>query len=98
MSETKTASKDLDLKMVPLKIELAKPFINFIEEYLKFFGSHYTIEDFCRIIICNETKILFNDLDNFASTPERLIDKSDFFKKWPYLGMVSFDDLNEETE
>ncbi len=96
MSETKTESKkDLDLKMVPLKIELAKPFINFIEEYLKFFGSHYTIEDYCRIIICNETKIMFNDLKNFIGSPENFLDTSDFFKKWPYLGIVSFDELKE---
>jgi len=99
MSETKPeAKKDLDLQMVPLKIELCKPFFDFIEQYRQYFGDTYTTEQICMSMICDQVKRLFNELDDFARKKDSFLDKSDFFKKYEYLGMVSFDDPEEETE
>ena len=91
------SKKDPDLQIISLKIELCKPFYDFLKEYLNFFGSHYTVEEFCRSIVHNEVKILFNDLDDLTRSNESLLDKSDFFKKHFYIGTVSFPDPEEET-
>jgi len=99
MSEKETeAKKDLDLQMVPLKIELCKPFHDFIEEYRRYFGSDYTVEQICMQMIYNQVKRLFNELDSYARKKDSFLDKSDFFTKNFYLGTVSFDDPEEETE
>ena len=98
MSETKTESKkDLDLQLIPVKIELCKPFYDFIVEYRQYFGGEYTVELICMQMIYSQVKRLFNELDGFARQKGSFLDKSDFFKKFSYLGLVSFDDPEEET-
>lgn len=99
MSETETDSKkDLDLQMIPVKVELCKPFYDFLQEYRQYFGSQYTVELICTQTIYSQVKRLFNELDGFAREKDSFLDKSDFFKKYSYLGLVSFDDSEEETE
>jgi len=90
--------KDLDLQMVPVKVELCKPFFDFIEQYRQYFGSQYTVELICMQMIYNQVKRLFNELDSYARKKDSFLDKSDFFTKNFYLGTVSFDDPEEETE
>ena len=99
MSETKTeAKKDLELQMIPVKVELAKPFYDFIEDYRRYFGSKYTIELICMSMIYRQVGRLFNELDSFARKKDSFLDKSDFFTKYFYLGSVCFDDPEDETE
>jgi hypothetical protein len=99
MSEKETETmKDLDLQLITLNIELAKPFVDFIEEYRSYFGSQYTVELICMSMIYSQVKRLFNELDGFARKKDSFLDKSDFYKKHLYLGMVSFEDPEEETE
>lgn len=99
MSETEIETdKDLDLHMVPLKIELCKPFFNFLQEYREYFGSQHTVEQICMSMVYAQVKRLFNELDHFARTKGSFLDKSDFFKKYSYLGLVSFGDPEEEPE
>jgi len=99
MSKTETDSKkDLDLQMVPLKIELCKPFYDFIEQYRQYFGSQHTVELICMSMIYSQVKRLFNELDSFARQKGSFLDKSDFFKRNYYLGTVSFDEPEEETK
>jgi len=90
--------KDFDLQMIPIKIELAKPFYDFIEEYRQYFGCQYTIELICMSMIYSQVKRLFNELDSFVRKKDSFLDKSDYFKKHFYLGTVSFDDPEEETD
>ena len=49
-------------------------------------------------MIYNQVKRLFNELDSYARKKDSFLDKSDFFTKYFYLGTVSFDDPEEETE
>ena len=101
MSETETeAKKDFkdNLQLVTLKIELAKPFFDFIEEYRKYFGSQYTTEQICMQMVYSQVKRLFNELNDFAANKNNFLDSSDFFKKHFYLGTVSWEEPEEETE
>jgi len=99
MSETKTETKnDPDLTLVTLKIELAKPFVDFIEEYRQYFGSQDTVELICMKMIYDQTKRLFNELDGFARKKGNFLDSSGFFKKYFYLGTVSWEDPEDETD
>jgi hypothetical protein len=49
-------------------------------------------------MIYSQVKRLFNELDSFARKKDSFLDKSDYFKKFSYLGAISFDDPEEETE
>jgi len=98
MSETETESKkDLDLQLIPLKIELCKPFFDFLEQYRQYFGSQYTVELICMQMIYSQVKYLFNELDDFTRKKDSFLDKSDYFKKHFYLGTLCFDDPEEKT-
>jgi len=97
MSETETESKkDLDLQLIPVKIELCKPFYDFIEEYRRYFGSQYTVELICMQMIYSQVKRLFNELDSFARKKDSFLDKTDLFMKHMHLGLVSLDDPEDE--
>jgi len=98
LSKETEAKKDPDLQLIPVKIELCKPFYDFIAEYRQYCGSQYTIEQICMVMIYSQVKRLFNELDSFAREKGNFLDKSDYFKKYSYLGLVSFDDPEEETE
>lgn len=101
MAKTETESKKdfkTNLQLVTLEIELAKPFVDFIEDYRQYFGSNLTIELICMRMIYDQTKRLFNELDVFARQKDRFLDKSDFFKKYSYLGLVSWEEPEDETE
>ncbi|MCK4885073.1 hypothetical protein KAS24_03280 [Candidatus Bathyarchaeota archaeon] len=93
---TSELKKDLDLKMIPVKIELCKPFYDFIDGYRQYFGSQYTVELICMSMIYSQVKRLFNELDGFARKKDSFLDKSDYFKKHMHLGLVSFDDPEDE--
>ena len=88
--------KDLDLQMIPVKIELAKPFFDFIEEYHQYFGGKYSIEMICMSMVYSQVKRLFNELNSFARNKDSFLDKSDFFTKNFYLGSVCFGDPEED--
>jgi hypothetical protein len=101
MSEKTTESKKdfkSNIKLETLQIELAKPFVDFIEDYRKYFGSQYTTEQICMQMIYSQAKRLFNELDSFTRKKGCFLDKSDFFKKYFYLGTVSWEEPEDETE
>ena len=84
------------LQMVQLKIQLCKPFYEFIEQYRQYFGAKFTTEQICMSMIYSQVKRLFNELNSFARQKNSFIDKSDFFTKNFYLGSVAFDDPEED--
>ena len=95
---TPEAKKDLDLQLVPLKIELAKPFVDFLEQYRQYFGCKSTIETICMSMIYSQVKRLFNQLDSFTRAKNSFLDKSDYFTKNFYIGSVSWEEPEDETE
>jgi hypothetical protein len=101
MSEKETESKKHfgdNLQLVTLQIKLAKPFFDFIEDYRRYFGCKYTTEDICMSMIYSQVKRLFNELDGFARKKGSFLDEGGFFEKNLYIGTVSFEDPEEETD
>jgi hypothetical protein len=104
MSKAETEAKkgfkeNLKPSFVTLQIELANPFVDFIEDYRKYFGSQYTKEFICMQMIYSQVKRLFNELDSFTRKKGSFLDKGDFFAKYFYLGTVSWEGPeDEETE
>lgn len=104
MSKVETESKKdfkNNIQLIPLQIELAKPFVDFIEDYRKFFGSELSTEQICMNMIYSQVKRLFNDFDSYTRQKNRLsfLNEGDFFKKYHYLGIVSWEaPEDEETE
>lgn len=93
--ESKKNFKD-NLDLVTLQIELAKPFVDFIEDYRKFFGSQYTTEMICMKMIYDQVKSLYKELSDFAAKEDNFIDSSDFFEKHFYLSVVSWEAPEDE--
>jgi hypothetical protein len=49
-------------------------------------------------MVYSQVKRLFNELDGFARKKDSFLDKSDFFEKNYYLGTVSWEAPEDETE
>jgi len=96
MSEKQLAEKTLEHNMVDVHVQLYKPFHDFMKEYLTFFGDKKTVEELCRAMIYMSINRLFEELEEFASNRDKLIDKGSWFGRWPHIGCVSFDKYDEE--
>ncbi|MGA2308899.1 MAG: hypothetical protein ABSG57_05040 [Candidatus Bathyarchaeia archaeon] len=59
---------DLMGEMVQLKITVISPFLDFIKEYLRFFGCKDDVETFCMKAIYARVQSLNGDLEKFAGT------------------------------
>lgn len=59
---------DLMGEMVQLKITVMSPFLDFVKEYLRFFGCKDDIETFCMKAIYAKVQSLNGDLEKFAGT------------------------------
>lgn len=99
MSE-KAVTKALDKNMVKVEVELYEPFYNFIKEYLAFFGSKNTVEDFCRIAIYDAVKDLYNQLGcrvlkEREGTGE-FLEEDAWFNKWMHIAICSTPDNPED--
>jgi Arc/MetJ-type ribon-helix-helix transcriptional regulator len=87
-----------NLQLITLQIQLAKPFVDFIEDYRRYFGCEYSTELICMSMIYSQVKRLFNELDSYARKKDSFLRDGGFFKKHLYLGSVCFDDPEDETE
>jgi hypothetical protein len=94
--EPKEDFKD-NIQLVTLQIELAKPFVDFIEDYRRYFGCKYSTEMVCMRMIYSQVDRLFNEMKN-SQQRKTVSLTADYFEKYFYLGSVCFDDPEEETE
>ena len=75
-------------KCITLEIVVYQPYVDFLKDYLKFFGSTQTVEFLCMKMIYEETSKLYNELMNHISKQEgSFLDSLEFLKKYPYLNI-----------
>ena len=75
-------------KCITLEIDVYQPYVDFLKDYLNFFGSTQTVEFLCMKMIYEETNKLYNELMNHISKQKgSLLDSSEFWKKYPYLNI-----------
>jgi hypothetical protein len=65
---------------VELKITLMNPFVDFIKEYLRFFGCKDDLETFCMKAIYARVQTLNGDLERFAGTHD--LSRSDWLERF----------------
>ena len=82
--------------MVTVPVDMFSPFVDFMKDYLAFFGSKKTLEDLCREMIYDDVKNLYNELDGWLESAVSHVETADFFSKYSFLGCVS--DSEEELE
>jgi len=92
----KTVLKALDGEMVELKVQLYGPFVDFLKEYLSFFGAKKTVVDVCREMIYEQAEFLCSELREFADDGHFLSD-ADFSSKFPHMSLVSVKDEEPEV-
>lgn len=99
-SETPTQEKKvehaLEGEMVELKVTVFKPYIDFMKEYLAFFGSKQTIEDLCRTMIYDDVKNLNSALNQWIESEVSHIEKEAWFNKHSFLACASSPEDKEE--
>jgi len=76
-------------KMVQLRIPIFSPFLNFIREYLSFFGDKQTLETFCMKAVYDKCNILHSDLTQFAENKVHLLDPDAWYEKHSHLAITS---------
>ncbi len=84
-------------EMVQLKITVFSPFLNFIREYLQFFGDKQTLETFCMQAVYDKCNILHSDLTQFAKNKIHLLDPDAWYEKHSHLAITSTQP-EDETE
>lgn len=100
MTETKTAEKTGEVKMIPVSTEISEAFHNFLEEYLKFFSSKMTIADLCQQMIYEETRRIHHELTEFVQNDSHFVGIRHWFEKFQDVASTTgdFDDEIYETE
>jgi hypothetical protein len=84
-------------EMIQLKITVFSPFLNFIREYLSFFGDKQTLETFAMKAVYDKCNILHSDLTQFAENKMHLLDPDAWYEKHSHLAITSTQP-EEETE
>jgi len=92
VSETEKINKAYH-EMVPVELTLPKRFYDFIKGYLQFFAYKTTVEGFCRDTVFDAIKVLYKQLDSFATegTPTYIPD-FDWFRRWDNLAFITVPD------
>jgi len=83
-------------KRVEVRVILFQPFYDFMKEYLAFFGSKQTIEQFCMSLIYDRLSRLYRELRNFVSNRDNEIDRQAWFERWPHIATVCDPEPEEE--
>jgi hypothetical protein len=83
-------------EMVTVQMDMFSPFVDFMKDYLAFFGSKKTPEDLCREMIYDDVKNLYGELHGWLESALSHVETTDFFSKYSFLGCVS--DSKEEQE
>ena len=96
MNEKKLVEKSLEDSLVTVTVQLYQPFYNFMKEYLAFFGSKQSIEELSRTMIYQSVQTLYRKLEAFAKDPEKHLEESVCFNKWPHIALTSFQDDEED--
>jgi post-segregation antitoxin (ccd killing protein) len=83
-------------EMVTVQVDLFSPFVDFMKDYLAYFGSKKTLEDLCREMIYDDVKNLYNELEGWIEDTVSHVEKGALFNKYGFLGCVSVSDPEEE--
>lgn len=81
--------------MVVVQVDLFRPFVDFIKDYMSFFGIKQSIGDFYHAMIYQELEDLHNELSEFASDKRHFVDTDVWYWKHHLVADVAFDE--EET-
>jgi hypothetical protein len=87
-------------EMVIVHVDMFSPFVDFMKDYLAYFGSQKTLEDLCREMIYDDVKNLYNELHGWLEGTVSHVEAVDFFRKYGFLGCVSGseEELDESTK
>ena len=97
MSEKNIVEKAVEAGIVKVELSLYKPFVNFLKDYLEFFGDNKTVEDLCRKMVYSEICRLYRELDEFSQKESSFVSKSALFNKHAHISIVAFEDQNESN-
>lgn len=86
--EREVVEKAMSNKMIDVHVRLYEPFHKFLKAYLAFFGSKYTVEEICRLMIHNRINDLYLKLEEFAGKRDSHLEKGVLFNKFPHLACV----------
>jgi hypothetical protein len=97
-TKKKETAKATSGELITVNVKLSQPFVDFMKEYLRYFGSKETLEDLCREIIYDKIGQLYDDLHAFAGTRGHLLETKNWYWKNSRVSLVSIEAEETETE
>jgi len=84
-------------EMIDLRISLFSPYVEFLKDYLRFFGSKDQLEILCMKIIYQKAGDLHRELTQFAENKVHLLDDAEWYWKHSHVAMTD-DQLEEQKD
>jgi hypothetical protein len=79
---------------ITIPVDLYEPYVDFLQQYLNFFGSKQKLEDLCRQMIYDQANYLHDKLQDFVGEQGSFLDSTDFYWKYSVVGK----DTSEKEE
>jgi hypothetical protein len=90
------AKQEFGGKMSPVRVQVFSPFIDFIKQYLAFFGDKSSLEDFCQVAVYDKVRTVHGSLTALARSRKNAVNSAWWFEKWPV--MLHECEGDEETD
>lgn len=84
--------------MLTVQVMLYGPFVDFIREYLRFFGDKQTLDTFCTLAVYEKCNSLHNDLTEFVNKKTHGLDAHAWYEKHSHLAITSSQPEDESEE
>jgi hypothetical protein len=98
LESAKAFSKVMGGELIEVKVQLFSPFVDFLKEYLAFFGNGKPIEDFCRQMIYEQLGFLHNELTKFADQRNHLLDANVWYWRFSHVACTAPHDEEEQEQ
>jgi hypothetical protein len=87
--QNKTLKEALGDNMVTVQVMLFGPFVDFIREYLRFFGEERTLETFCTLSVYERCNNLHCDLSEFVNDKTHGLNAHAWYEKHSHIAITS---------
>jgi hypothetical protein len=98
LESAKAFYKEMGGEIIEVKVQLFSPFVDFLKEYLAFFGNEKSIENFCREMIYEQLGFLHNELTKFADQRNHLLDSDKWYWRFGHVACTVPHDEEEQEQ
>ena len=98
MQSSQDSKTELEGQIVQVNVLLYAPFVDFIRDYLAYFGSKDTLETFCMKAVYDKCGLLEYDLTEFVKNQAHNLNAEGWFWKHGHVAITSDQPEDDEDE